>query len=94
MKNTMKKLGLMAVLGAVSMFSVTGAALASDNDSPLDFGSTHFQRADGTVMQVPQYDWRTVEPAPDVAQFDAEHSDDDNAGYNGSDSAEDFGENA
>jgi hypothetical protein len=97
MKNSMKKLGLMAVIGAVSMFAVSGAALASDNDSPLDFGATQVQRADGTMIQVPQYDFRTVDPAPDVAQYDHGSDNDDSRDgniSNGSENVEDFGENA
>lgn len=80
MKKVLRKTGLAAVLLSAAVFATGIPAIARENDPPLDFGATEYRYPDGRVIKVPEYDWRTVEPAPDLA----ENLDNSNEGGNDS----------
>ena len=74
MKKLFKKTCLATALMTAAVLAAGVPAMASDNDSPLDFGATEFRYPDGTLVKVPEYDWHTVEPAPDLAENINRHS--------------------
>lgn len=93
MKKLFKKTCLAAALMTAAVLAAGVPAMASDNDSPLDFGATEFRYPDGTLVKVPEYDWHTVEPAPDLAE-NMDNSNDrpeDYEGHHGNSDVVDYG---